>query len=127
MEEQGTLYAQFFKAQDRFLNAHSAKMFDPEIIRDYVHWGMVIGNYYEQQSKTENLLLCELFLRQVYSHLLEAIRDKRHSMIFRRVCYDSIHTTFISLKRYYYHFEHGDESVQRLKYQLEQVVATMDY
>ena len=68
-----------------------------DIISEYLHWGMIIASRYEQGSKHENPLMCEMFLRQIYFHLIEAIRDPNRTHVFRQICLDSIHTPLLSL------------------------------
>ena len=80
----------------------------------------------EHDADEENLLLCELFLRQVYFHLLDAIQDSTRSRIFRRVCLDSIHTPLFCLKRYYYQFEQGDVKFLALQQQLRLIQISLD-
>lgn len=93
MKRRKDIFNAFFKAQDRFQLA-APSGFEPDVIHDYIHWGMVLSSSYEHEAEDENLLLCELFLRQVYFHLLEAIQDPTRTRTFRRVCLDSVHTPY---------------------------------
>ena len=111
MDSQKPLYNAFFKAQDRFVERYTPCGFEPDIIHDYIHWPMTLSSFYEQGTENENPLLCELYLRQVYFHLIEAIQDPVRSRTFRRVCLDAIHTPLLCLKRYYYQWEDGDLSL----------------
>ncbi|EHC9868870.1 TPA: hypothetical protein ACVOYR_003920 [Vibrio alginolyticus] len=125
MDNKRDIFNAFFKAQDRFLLA-APHGFEPDVIHDYIHWGMVLSSCYEHDADEENLLLCELFLRQVYFHLLDAIQDSTRSRIFRRVCLDSIHTPLFCLKRYYYQFEQGDVKFLTLQQQLRLIQISLD-
>ncbi|MCR9592926.1 hypothetical protein NB525_02745 [Vibrio alginolyticus] len=121
MDNKRDIFNAFFKAQDRFLLA-APHGFEPDVIHDYIHWGMVLSSCYEHDADEENLLLCELFLRQVYFHLLDAIQDSTRS----RVCLDSIHTPLFCLKRYYYQFEQGDVKFLALQQQLRLIQISLD-
>jgi len=126
MSDPKTIYFDFFKAQDRFLNAQYEYGFEPDIIADYIHSAVLLGSHHEKGARAENLLLCELFLRQVYTHLLDAIANPLHSGVFRRVCLDSIHTPLHCLQRYYCQIEHGDIKFIQLKQKLQHVQAPLD-
>ncbi|WP_047042625.1 hypothetical protein [Vibrio mexicanus] len=126
MDNQDLLYNAYYKAQDRFLDLHTQGGFEPDVIHDYIHWGMLLASQYESGASSENPLLCELFLRQLYFHLIDAIEDPLRSRIFRRVCLDSIHTPLICLKRYYYQYENGDVKFLLIKQQLQRIQAPLD-
>ncbi|BDR12173.1 hypothetical protein [Vibrio sp. STUT-A11] len=126
MDSSNVIFNAFFKAQDRFLHAHAPSGFEPDVIYDYIHWGMVLASEYEHEAEDENLLLCELFLRQVYFHLLDAIQDQRRSRTFRRVCLDSIHTPLFCLKRFYYQFKRGNVKYLSLQQQLRLIQMQLD-
>ncbi|KLN63463.1 hypothetical protein [Vibrio sp. VPAP30] len=126
MDNQQLLYNAFYKSQDRFLDSYTQCGFEPDVIHDYIHWGMLLASQYESGSDNENPLLCELFLRQLYFHLLDAIQDPLRSRIFRRVSLDSIHTPLMCLKRYYYQWEDGDVQFLHLKQQLQRIQAPLD-
>ncbi|MGD1467898.1 hypothetical protein [Vibrio harveyi] len=126
MDSSQAIYNAFFKAQDRFLHVYAPSGFEPDVIHDYIHWGMVLSSIYDHDAEHENLLLCELYLRQVYFHLLDAIQDPARNRIFRRVCLDSIHTPLLCLKRYYYQFEDGDVKFLSLQQQLRLIQTPLD-
>ncbi|WP_070964157.1 hypothetical protein [Vibrio sonorensis] len=126
MEPNQSLYKAFFDAQDRFLAPTGPAGFEPDVIGDYIHSTTMLTSLYEPGAEQENNLLCELFLRQVYTHLLDAIADPSRSRIFRRVCLDSIHLPLIHLKRYYYQFDNGDAVFRALKQKLQYVQAPLD-
>ncbi|MFM2588118.1 hypothetical protein [Vibrio sp. TBV020] len=126
MDSQKILYNSFYKAQDRFLERYVQTGFEPDVIHDYIHWTMMLSSLYEQGSEQENALLYELFLRQLYYHLLEAIQDPQRSRIFRRVCLDSIHTPLMCLKRHYYQWENGDIKFLHLQQLLQRIQAPLD-
>ncbi|HGF3750724.1 TPA: hypothetical protein ACF4EY_004070 [Vibrio parahaemolyticus] len=125
MKRRKDIFNAFFKAQDRFQLA-APSGFEPDVIHDFIHCGMVLSSSYEHEAEDENLLLCELFLRQVYFHLLEAIQDPTRTRTFRRVCLDSVHTPLFCLKRYYYQFEHGDVKFLQLQQQLRLIQTSLD-
>ncbi|GAB2646938.1 hypothetical protein [Vibrio panuliri] len=120
------VYNAYFKAQDRFVQHQAPDGFEPDIIQDYIHWSMTLASYYEEGSEYESILLCELYLRRLYFHMLEAIQNPKHSRIFRRVCLDSIHTPLLCLKRYYYQWEDGDVKFLSLQQQLRCIQAPHD-
>ncbi|MHC0045700.1 hypothetical protein ACGDLY_020645 [Vibrio campbellii] len=126
MDSSQAIYNAFFKAQDRFLHVYAPSGFEPDVIHDYVHWGMVLSSIYDHDAEHQNLLLCELYLRRVYFHLLDAIQDPTRSRIFRRVCLDSIHTPLLCLKRYYYQFEDGNVKFLSLQQQLRLIQTPLD-
>ncbi len=126
MDSHAHLYNAFFKAQDRFQDYSSPHGFEPDVIHEYLHWGVLLAASHEHGAEQENALLCELFLRQLYHHFLEAIADPRRSRIFRRVCLDSIHVPLLTLKRYYDQFEDGDIRFLALQQQLRGVQAPLD-
>lgn len=126
MSEQTAVYNGFFKAKDRFLNAHNEAGFEPDVIYEYIHWGMLMSSLHWQGVRQENSLLCELFLKQVYQDMLDAISNPKHTRIYRRVCLDSVNKPLVALKRYYSQFEHGEEVYLRLKHQLRFVQAPLD-
>ncbi|MBN3572373.1 hypothetical protein [Vibrio neptunius] len=126
MDSQKPLYNAFFKAQDRFVDRYTPSGFEPDIIHDYIHWAMTLSSLYEQGTENENPLLCELYLRQVYFHLIEAIQDPVRSRTFRRVCLDAIHTPLLCLKRYYYQWEDGDIQFLNLQQHLQRIQTPHD-
>ncbi len=126
MSPSNYLYSAYFAAQDRFRNTHSLSGFEPDVIYDYIHSAHALAFYYEPHTKHENCLLCELFLRQVYFDLLEAIQDPNRSRTFRRVCLDSIHAPLLALKRYYAYYDNGDIQFLSLKHQLLRIQAPFD-
>ncbi len=121
-----TIYNNYFKAKDRFSSFCYKSGYEPDIISDYVNFGMQISSLHKQGAKEENLLLCEYFLRQVYLNVLEAISDPRHTATFRKICLDSIYTPLFGLRRYYNRFEHGDVNYLRLKQKLQHVQPPLD-
>jgi hypothetical protein len=96
------------------------------VIQEYIHWTLTLASNYERGAKDENTLLHELFLRQLYFHLLDAIQDPQRSRIFRRLCLDSIHTPLLCLKRHYDQWEDGDIKFLLLQQQLQRVQAPLD-
>ncbi|MEF1212605.1 hypothetical protein REH77_11110 [Vibrio alginolyticus] len=46
MDNKRDIFNAFFKAQDRFLLA-APHGFEPDVIHDYIHWGMVLSSCYE--------------------------------------------------------------------------------
>lgn len=116
------LYNSYFKAKDRFLAYRGPSIgFEQDIIYDFIHSGINLASSHEQEAEHENWLLCELFLRQVYFALLNAIEDPTRSMIFRRVSLDSIYTPLIYLKRFYDQFDYGAQHFASLQQQLQRV------
>ncbi|USD42356.1 hypothetical protein J4N42_06460 [Vibrio sp. SCSIO 43135] len=123
MDCQQQLYNLYFKAQDRFLYQYLERGFEPDVIYDYIHSGMMLSSLYETGAEHESPLLCELYLRQVYFHLLDAIQDPKRSHTFRRVCLDSVYTPLMCLKRHYYQQEDGDAKFLPLQLQLQRIKA----
>lgn len=101
MKEQQVLYSRFYKAQDRFASLEQVQGNEPFVIRDYIECALTLSAYYEKHAAQENILLCELYLRQVFFHLIEAIESPDHSFAFRHICLDSIHSPLFYLKRHY--------------------------
>ncbi len=66
MKRRKDIFNAFFKAQDRFQLA-APSGFEPDVIHDYIHWGMVLSSSYEHEAEDENLLLCELFCAKCIS------------------------------------------------------------
>lgn len=127
MADSKHLYRAFFKAQDRFINHRvTSSGFEPDVIYDYIHCGIALASHHEPHADQQNWLLCELFIRQVYFHLIEAIQDPLRSLVFRRVCLDNIHTPLLFLKRFYYHFEHGEKAFGQVQKALMQLQAPLD-
>ncbi|MHC6530065.1 MULTISPECIES: hypothetical protein [unclassified Vibrio] len=121
MEQQQALYRAFYQAQDRFLDPYTACGFEPDIICNYVHCGLLLTSYYEYGAEHQNPLLCELFLRQVYFHLLDGIDDTTRSRVFRQICLDAVHTPLLCLKRFYDHISDGDIKFLSLKQELQRL------
>ncbi|MDA0148949.1 hypothetical protein [Vibrio sp. LaRot3] len=126
MEPLQPVYNAYFKAHDRFITDMPADGFEPDVIQDYIHWALTLSSYYEPDAEFESVLLCELYLRKLYFHLLDAIQDPTRSRIFRRVCLDSIHTPLLCLKRFYYQWDDGDIKFLHLQQQLQCVQAPLD-
>ncbi|NIY84366.1 hypothetical protein [Vibrio hepatarius] len=126
MDRTQPLYNGLFKARDRFLDTPTACGFEPDVIQEYIHWTLALASSYERGARDENPLLYELFLRQLYFHLLDAIQDPQRSRIFRRLCLDSIHTPLLCLKRHYDQWEDGDIKLLLLQQQLQRVQAPLD-
>ncbi|PTP98606.1 hypothetical protein [Vibrio sp. ZF 223] len=101
MKEQQGLYSRFYKAQDRFASLEQVQGHEPFVIRDYIECALTLSAYYEKHAAQENILLCELYLRQVFFHLIEAIESPERSFAFRHICLDSIHSPLFYLKRHY--------------------------
>ncbi|NOH96612.1 hypothetical protein [Vibrio sp. 99-70-13A1] len=125
MEEQQILYSMFYKAQDRFLEPYASPGFEPDVIQEYIHCGITLASYYEHHAENENLLLCELYLRQVFFHLIDAIESPKRSFLFRRLCLDSIHSPLFNLKRHYYQQLNGRERFLNVQQTLQQVQAPL--
>lgn len=126
MEEQQTLYSMFYKAQDRFLALSLSVGSEPDVIQEYIHCGLTLASYFEYQAKNENLLLCELHLRQVFFHLINAIETPNRSLIFRQICLNSIHSPLFHLKRHYYQQVDGPEKFLNVQQALQLVQAPFD-
>ncbi|HGF7167574.1 TPA: hypothetical protein AB5F34_003726, partial [Vibrio mimicus] len=120
------LYNAFFKAQDRFLVHEIESGFEPDVIYDYIHCARLIASHHYEGAKEQNFLLCELFLRQIYFHFLDAIQDPTRSRVFRRVCLDSIYILLMELNKCYQQVENGERQLQRLKQKLQQIQAPLD-
>ena len=126
MDSQKALYNAFFKAQDRFVDSYTPHGFEPDIVHEYIHSAMTLSSLYEQGTEHENTLLCELYLRQVYFHLIKAIQDPLRSRTFRRVCLDAIHTPLLCLKRFYHQWEDGDTKFLQLQQKLQRIRMPLD-
>jgi len=125
MEEQQILYSMFYKAQDRFSQPDVPEGFEPDIIQEYIHCGLSLASYYEKHAEHENILLCELFLRQVFFHLIEAIESPRRPVTFRQTCLNSIYSPLFSLKRHYCQQVEGNKRFVSLQKTLQQVQAPL--
>ncbi|MEZ9233587.1 hypothetical protein AB4259_21210 [Vibrio amylolyticus] len=123
MQEQQLLYSQFYKAQDRFLEQKAPSGFEPDIIQDYIHWGISLASHHEANANNENLLLCELYLRQIFFHLIDAIESPHRSLTFRQVCLNSIYSPLFNLKRHYYQQVGGRPRFSALQQKLQHVQA----
>ncbi|SHF73963.1 hypothetical protein [Vibrio gazogenes] len=126
MHREENLYNAFFKAQDRFIQHHQVLGFEPETIQEYIQSGLLLASFYRPETHDENDLLYELFLRQVFFHLLDAIQDPIYSRIFRRICLDSIHIPLLTLKRYYRQLNNGDAKLTALQQQLRSIQTILD-
>ncbi|EGR0502417.1 hypothetical protein N0382_002193 [Vibrio cholerae] len=126
MENRTWLYNAFFKAQDRFLAYEMESGFEPEVIYDYIHCARLLASHHYQGAKEQNFLLCELFLRQIYFHFLDAIQDPTRSRIFRRVCLDSIYILLMELNKCYQQVDNGELRLRQLKQQLQRIQAPLD-
>lgn len=100
--------------------------FEPETIQEYIQSGLLLASFYRPETHDENDLLYELFLRQVFFHLLDAIQDPIYSRIFRRICLDSIHIPLLTLKRYYRQLNNGDAKLTALQQQLRSIQTILD-
>lgn len=125
MKEQQVIYSRFYKAQDRFASIEQVKGNEPNIIRDYIQCGLTLSAYYEKHAAQENILLCELYLRQVFFHLIEAIESPDRSFTFRHICLDSIHSPLFYLKRHYCQQPQGQARFLNLSQTLQQVQAPL--
>ncbi|MGF1752578.1 hypothetical protein L4C33_03160 [Vibrio makurazakiensis] len=125
MEEQQILYSMFYKAQDRFTQTYTPPGFEPDIVQEYIHCGLTLASYYEKHAKNENLLLCELFLRQLFFHLIDAIESPQRSLAFRQVCLDATYSPLFSLKRHYCQQIEGNPRFISLQKTLQQVQAPL--
>lgn len=125
MKEQQVLYSRFYKAQDRFASLEQVQGNEPFVIRDYIECALTLSAYYEKHAAQENILLCELYLRQVFFHLIEAIESPDHSFAFRHICLDSIHSPLFYLKRHYRQLPHGQARFLNISQTLQQVQAPL--
>ncbi|PMO02753.1 hypothetical protein BCT19_19245 [Vibrio splendidus] len=125
MKEQQVLYSRFYKAQDRFASLEQVQGNEPFVIRDYIECALTLSTYYEKHAAQENILLCELYLRQVFFHLIEAIESPDHSFAFRHICLDSIHSPLFYLKRHYRQQPHGHARFLNISQTLQQVQAPL--
>ncbi|SBS68157.1 hypothetical protein [Vibrio splendidus] len=125
MKEQQVLYSRFYKAQDRFASLEQIQGNEPFVIRDYIECALTLSAYYEKHAAQENILLCELYLRQVFFHLIEAIESPDHSFAFRHICLDSIHSPLFYLKRHYRQQPHGQARFLNISQILQQVQAPL--
>ncbi|MCG9557869.1 MULTISPECIES: hypothetical protein [Vibrio] len=125
MKEQQGLYSRFYKAQDRFASLEQVQGHEPFVIRDYIECALTLSTYYERHATQENALLCELYLRQVFFHLIEAIESPGRSFTFRHICLDSIHAPLFYLKRHYCQQPQGQARFLNLSQILQQVQAPL--
>ncbi|MEZ8494740.1 hypothetical protein AB6C81_21080 [Vibrio splendidus] len=125
MKEQQVLYSRFYKAQDRFASLEQVQGNEPFVIRDYIECALTLSAYYEKHAAQENILLCELYLRQVFFHLIEAIESPDHSFAFRHICLDFIHSPLFYLKRHYRQQPHGQARFLNISQTLQQVQAPL--
>ena len=125
MKEQQVLYSRFYKAQDRFASLEQVQGNEPFVIRDYIECALTLSAYYEKHAAQENILLCELYLLQVFFHLIEAIESPDHSFAFRHICLDSIHSPLFYLKRHYRQQPHGQARFLNISQTLQQVQAPL--
>ena len=125
MKEQQSLYSRFYKAQDRFASLEQVQGHEPFVIRDYIECALTLSAYYEKHAAQENILLCELYLRQVFFHLIEAIESPERSFAFRNICLDSIHSPLFYLKRHYCQQPQGQARFLNLSQTLQQVQAPL--
>ncbi|MEZ9578765.1 MULTISPECIES: hypothetical protein [unclassified Vibrio] len=125
MKEQQVLYSRFYKAQDRFASLEQVQGHEPFVIREYIEYALTLSAYYEKHAAQENILLCELYLRQVFFHLIEAIESPDHSFAFRHICLDSIHSPLFYLKRHYRQQPHGQARFLNISQTLQQVQAPL--
>ncbi len=107
MKEQVPLF-EVLQSADRFTSSGKVHGHEPFVIRDYIECAInASAAYYEKHAAQENILLCELYLRQVFFHLIEAIESPERSFTFRHICLDSIHSPLFYLKRHYCQQPHG--------------------
>lgn len=121
MDTQAQLYHQFFKAEERFASPPILPGFEPDIVIDLVQSGLNLAAYYSRRTPNRNPLLQELFLRRVFFNLVEAIRHRGHSRIFRRICIDHLHCPLLALKKLYGDSAHGQKQLQLLQRGLLQI------
>lgn len=91
MMNQNMLYKAYFSARDRFSEAFAPTGYEPDIIHNFIQTGLNLASSYERDSDGENVLLCELFLRQIYFRLLDSVEDPYLSITFRQMCLDNIY------------------------------------
>ncbi|MCY9866187.1 hypothetical protein OTK49_26980 [Vibrio coralliirubri] len=125
MKEQQVLYSRFYKAQDRFASLEQVQGHEPFVIREYIECALTLSAYYEKHAAQENILLCELYLRQVFFHLIEAIESPERNFAFRHICLDSIHSPLFYLKRHYCQQPQGQARFLNLSQTLQQVQAPL--
>ncbi|KXF82915.1 hypothetical protein [Enterovibrio coralii] len=126
MDSKQYLYQTYFDAQDRFNEKHSPYGYEPDIVQQYLHAGFNLASFHDFGADNESPLLTELFLKQLYFSLLEAIQDPARSHSFRHVCLDAIHAPLIGLKRYYKNWPNGDVRFLQLQQELQRLQAPLD-
>lgn len=124
MDKNQELFNGYFKAQDKFICAPFGND-EPSVIYDYLHWSRRMNDHLTIGGESENILLCELFLRQTYFHFIEMILDQSVNMTFRHHCLDTVHVPLTELKHFYQYFEHGHSKYLALKVHLQHVKASM--
>ncbi len=120
-----SLYQAYFQSQDRFLDAWVAPGFEPDVIHSYLHNGLLLAQYYEPGQRTENDLLYQLYLRQMFRHLLDSVRDPSRSPSFRKQCLDNVHVPLFRLQQYYQTIANGEAFYHQLQCELHALHAPM--
>ncbi|MDD1793670.1 hypothetical protein L4D06_13775 [Enterovibrio makurazakiensis] len=126
MDAEQQHYNAYFKAKDRFDADKIAFGFEPDIVQRFVQSGLMLASYHELGAENENIILNELFLRQVYFRLLDAIQSPHKSHHFRRVCLDAVHSPLYALQRHYVQVPDGDRKFIQLQMLLQHLQAPLD-
>ncbi|PKF49898.1 hypothetical protein [Enterovibrio nigricans] len=126
MDSKQYLYRTFFAAQDRFNEKYTPFGFEPDIVQQYLHAGFNLASFHDFGAENESPLLTELYLKQLYNNLLDAIQDPKRSRHFRHVCLDAIHAPLISLKRYYKNWPNGEVRFLQLQQELQRLQTPLD-
>ena len=126
MDSRQQIYNAYFKAKDRFDGDGNTFGYEPDIVQGFVQTGLMLASYHELGSEHESVLLNELFLRQVYFKLLDAIQSPYRSHSFRRICLDGVHSPLYALQRHYVQVPDGDRKFAQLQLMLQRLQAPLD-
>ncbi|WP_028022013.1 hypothetical protein [Enterovibrio calviensis] len=126
MDAEQQHYNAYFKAKDRFDTDHGAFGYEPDVVQGFVQTGLMLASYHELGAENENIILNELFLRQVYFRLLDAIQSPYKNHNFRRVCLDAVHSPLYALQRHYVQVPDGDRKFIQLQMLLQHLQAPLD-
>ncbi|CZF86397.1 hypothetical protein [Grimontia marina] len=120
------LYTQYFQSLERFNQPDVVWGYEPDVVYHFIQSGVTLASYHELGAENESPLLAELYLRQVYFALIEAIRDPERSQQFRHVCLNMIHEPLIALKRFYKRRHGGEKRFLTLQHELQRLQAPLD-
>ncbi|MCC4798238.1 hypothetical protein BCT30_14570 [Enterovibrio norvegicus] len=126
MDSRRHIYNAYFKAKDKFDEDRSAFGYEPDIVQGFVQTGLMLASYHELGAENESVLLNELFLRQVYFKLLDAIQSPYRTHSFRRVCLDGVHSPLYALQRHYVQVPDGERKFAQLQLMLQRLQAPLD-